>query len=69
MKQHQKEEQQSRRDFMRSAACASLGVTGLVNALAQMRLMTAAMASDGGSSDYKALVCLFFTKDDLKLRE
>ncbi|MFK7910115.1 MAG: DUF1501 domain-containing protein [Akkermansiaceae bacterium] len=59
MKQHQKEERQSRRDFMRQSACASLGVTGLVNALAQMRLMTAAMAAGDSGTDYKALVCLF----------
>lgn len=58
MKQHQKEEHRTRRDFLRQSACASLGVTGLVNMLAQMRLMTAAMAQ-GGGSDYKALVCLF----------
>jgi len=59
MKQHKKEELRTRRDFIRQSACASLGVTGLVNALAQMRLMTAAMAQGGGGSGYKALVCLF----------
>lgn len=59
MKQHQKEERQSRRDFLRQSACASLGVTGLVNALAQMRLMTAAMAAGDSGTGYKALVCLF----------
>ena len=59
MKQYQKEELQSRRDFLRSSACATLGVTGLVNALAQMRLMTAAMAAGDGGTGYKALVCLF----------
>lgn len=58
MKQHQKEEIQSRRHFLRQSACASLGVTGLVNCLANMRLMTAAMAQGGGGG-YKALVCLF----------
>lgn len=59
MKKYQKEERQSRRDFLRQSACASLGVTGLVNALAQMRLMTAAMAAGDSGTDYKALVCLF----------
>lgn len=48
-----------RRDFLRQAACASLGVTGLVNTLALTRLMTAAMAQDGGGTGYKALICLF----------
>lgn len=59
MKQHKKEEIRTRRDFLRQSACASLGVTGLVNALAQMRLMTAAMAQDVPDTGYKALVCLF----------
>lgn len=59
MKKHQKEELRSRRDFLRQSACASLGVTGLVNVLANLRLMTAAMAQGGGGGGYKALVCLF----------
>ncbi|WAC21177.1 DUF1501 domain-containing protein [Luteolibacter sp. SL250] len=59
MKKHQKEDLASRRDFIRQTACASLGVTGLVNALAQMRLMTAAMAQTPPDGSYKALVCLF----------
>lgn len=59
MKKHQKEDLRTRRDFLRQSACASLGVTGLVNALAQMRLMTAAMAQGPGGGGYKALVCLF----------
>jgi len=59
MKKHQKEELQSRRDFLRQSACASLGVTGLVNALAQMRLITASMAAGDTGGDYKAIVCLF----------
>lgn len=60
MKKHQKEDQQSRRDFLRQTTCASLGLTGLVNMLAHMRLITAAVAEgspDGGG--YKALVCIF----------
>lgn len=59
MKPHKKEELRTRRDFLRQSACASLGVTGLVNALAQMRLMTAAMAQGVPDTGYKALVCLF----------
>ncbi|GAA5121969.1 DUF1501 domain-containing protein [Luteolibacter yonseiensis] len=59
MKRHQKEDLVRRRDFIRQSACASLGVTGLVNALAQMRLVTAAVAQSAPTSDYKALVCLF----------
>ncbi|MDB6078246.1 MAG: hypothetical protein JWO82_1993 [Akkermansiaceae bacterium] len=59
MKNHQKEDLRTRRDFLRQSACAALGYTGLVNALAQMRLMTAAMAAGPVDSGYKALVCLF----------
>lgn len=59
MKKHQKEFIRSRRDFLRQASCASLGVTGLVNALAHLRLMTAALAQSTPANDYKALVFLF----------
>jgi uncharacterized protein (DUF1501 family) len=58
MKQHQKEELRGRRDFLRQSACASLGVTGLVNVLANLRLITAASAQVVPSG-YKALVCLY----------
>ena len=58
MKKHQKEDLRSRRDFLRQSACASLGVIGLVNVLANLRLMNAAMAQ-GVPTGYKALVCLF----------
>ena len=58
MKNHQKEELRSRRDFLRQSACASLGVTGLVNVLANLRLITAASAQGAGGG-YKALICLF----------
>lgn len=61
MKQHQKDELRSRRDFLRQSACASLGVTGLVNALAHMRLLTSACAAGDAGSDYKAIVCLFLS--------
>lgn len=59
MKKHQKEEFQSRRNFLRQNACASLGVTGLVNALTQARLIGSAVAADSSPSDYKALICVF----------
>ncbi|MEO7098180.1 MAG: DUF1501 domain-containing protein [Luteolibacter sp.] len=49
----------SRRDFLRQSACASLGAVGLVNALANLRLITSAMAQSGPAQGYKALVCLF----------
>jgi len=62
MKKHKQEHLNTRRDFLRQSACASLGVTGLVNALAQMRLMTSALAQGTGGllgDPYKAMVCLF----------
>ncbi|MBK1790494.1 DUF1501 domain-containing protein [Persicirhabdus sediminis] len=60
MKNYQKEERQTRRDFLRQSACASLGVSAIVNTLAQMRLMTAAMGQEGlVNTEYKAMVCLF----------
>ncbi len=59
MKQNEKEDLRNRRDFLRQSACATLGVTGLVNALAQFRLITATMAQGGPFSDFKALICLF----------
>lgn len=59
MKHHKKQHLNTRRDFLRQSACASLGITGLVNALAQTRLMAAAMAQGSGGNEYKALVCLF----------
>ena len=49
----------SRRNFLRQSACAALGVTGLVNTLANLRLMSAAMAVGPPAQDYKALVCIF----------
>src|SRR4051812_49780707 len=60
MKSSQKSDLIGRRDFLRQSACAALGITGLVNTLAYMRLVTAAMAqSTTALTDYKALVCLF----------
>lgn len=61
MRSSDKQARQSRRDFLRQSACASLGVTGLVNVLAQMRLMSAAVAAEAplAATDYKAIVCVF----------
>lgn len=47
----------SRRRFIRSC-CAAVGSTGLLSAMAQLRLM-GAVAGDTAGDDYKALVCLF----------
>ncbi|MBL9188202.1 MAG: DUF1501 domain-containing protein [Opitutaceae bacterium] len=56
----------SRRNFV-GACCASVGATGFLSALSQLRLMGAAAADSSSGparagapqSDYKALVCLF----------
>ena len=47
----------SRRGFI-GRACAAVGATGMLSALAQLR-MIGALAADAAPSDYKALVCLF----------
>jgi uncharacterized protein (DUF1501 family) len=47
----------SRRRFI-GRACAAVGATGMLSALAQLR-MIGAVAADSSPSDYKALVCLF----------
>ena len=59
MNKNESSEQPTRREFLRQSACASLGVMGMVNALAQMRLTTAALAAADPLPDYKALVVLF----------
>ncbi len=48
----------SRRRFIGSA-CAAVGATGLLSALAQLRLIGAVAADSSGATGYKALVCLF----------
>ena len=45
----------TRRAFIRQAACAALGTTGLVSTILDLRKLSAASLS----GDYKALVCLF----------
>lgn len=47
----------SRRRFI-GRACAAVGATGMLSALAQLR-MIGAVAADSVPADYKALVCLF----------
>jgi uncharacterized protein (DUF1501 family) len=46
----------TRRTFIRQAACAALGTSGLLNTLLDLRKISAATLVGG---DYKALVCLF----------
>lgn len=48
-----------RRTFMARSACSAMGVTGIVNSLAHLRLMQAAMAAGAPLDDYKAIVVLF----------
>ncbi|MBK1790496.1 DUF1501 domain-containing protein [Persicirhabdus sediminis] len=50
----------SRRAFIRQSACASLGISALVNSITQLKLLGSAVAStDVSTSDYKALICIF----------
>jgi uncharacterized protein (DUF1501 family) len=46
----------TRRTFIRQAACAALGTSGLLSTLLDLRRISAATVTTG---DYKALVCLF----------
>lgn len=48
----------TRRNFLCRSACASLGVTSVVNTLAHLRLLQSAVAQST-PTDYKAIVCLF----------
>ena len=48
----------TRRTFIRQAACAALGASGLLNTIFDLRRLSAAPISIAGG-DYKALVCLF----------
>jgi uncharacterized protein (DUF1501 family) len=48
----------NRRDFMIRSTCASLGITSVVNTLAQLKLVGSA-AAQGASGGYKALICFF----------
>lgn len=48
----------TRRNFICRSACASLGVTGIVNTLAHLNLVQGVMAQ-AAPTDYKAIICLF----------
>jgi uncharacterized protein (DUF1501 family) len=48
----------SRRQFLRRAACASVGTLAMTSAISQLRFMNAAVAQSNPGS-YKALVCIF----------
>src|SRR5262249_30714403 len=51
---------QTRRDFIRQAACAAVGTAALTATIRDLRFMNAAVAqSNIGPGDYKALVCIF----------
>ena len=51
---------QSRREFIRRAACAAVGTVALNATLRDLRFMNAAVAqSNIPTGDYKALVCIF----------
>src|SRR5437660_10150493 len=49
---------QTRREFIRQAACAALGTAALTSAIRDLRFMNAAVAQSN-VADYKALVCVF----------
>src|SRR5437763_15981611 len=55
------QEDPSRRDFFRHAACAAVGATALVSTVWDLRAINAAAADkiQPAANDYKALVCLF----------
>ncbi len=48
----------SRREFIRQAACATLGTIALTSTIRDLRFMNAAVAQSN-VTDYKALVCVF----------
>ena len=49
---------QTRRQFIRQAACAAVGTTALTSTIRDLRFMNAAVAQTN-VNDYKALVCIF----------
>src|SRR6266481_1141587 len=49
---------QTRRQFIRQAACAAVGTAALTSAIRDLRFMNAAVAQSN-INDYKALVCIF----------
>ncbi|MES2507668.1 MAG: DUF1501 domain-containing protein [Verrucomicrobiota bacterium] len=59
MKHNDQELSSARRRFLRQSACSALGITGVVNTLAHLRLVQSALGQSAPPSDYKALVVLF----------
>jgi len=51
---------QTRRQFIRQAACAALGTAALTSAIRDLRFMNAAVAQST-ATDYKALLCIFLS--------
>src|SRR5947199_1677116 len=49
---------QTRRQFIRQAACAAVGTAARTSAIRDLRFMNAAVAQSN-VTDYKALVCIF----------
>ncbi len=49
----------NRRDFMVQSTCAGLGITSLVNTIAQLKMIGAASTAQAAGGPYKALVCVF----------
>jgi len=49
----------SRRRFLSQVGCGAMGMTGMVNTLAHLKLMQGALNAQGGGGGYKALVCVF----------
>ncbi|CAN5854710.1 DUF1501 domain-containing protein [soil metagenome] len=48
----------SRRQFLMQSGCTAMGVTSMVNTIAQLKMVQSALAQSSGSG-YKALVCVF----------
>src|SRR6266850_4608941 len=64
MRRRYPQEDPSRRDFFRHAACAAVGATAFVSTVWDLRYINAAVADkiktiNPAAVDYKALVCLF----------
>lgn len=57
LKKNEDRSKPNRRDFLLQTTASSLGLTSIVNSLAQLKLIGSAAAQ--GAGDYKALVCFF----------
>ena len=49
----------SRRRFLGQAACSAVTATPILSSILNLKMVGNAVAAEGGSDDYKALVCLF----------